>query len=130
MEVTEKGELIDVSHEDKIRETYRELYLNSPWTGTIEERLQDNYLYCITQDDLSLSPGELIELKKLDKSRKEVFVQTGKAGVMSFVAAGIKAGETEEVISRKIWIEMVIDDVPLYINIKCIKVIRDDKKEN
>jgi len=120
------------SHEESMRERFRESYLNDPWIGTIEERLLDGYLYCMTTDDLSLSREELMAIKTarriVEPERREVFVQTGKAGVMTYVKMGKEQGDTEEEIAKRIWVEMIIDGVQLYVNIKCLKVKNDDEK--
>ena len=124
----------ELTHEDRVRKKFRNMYLNDPWTGTIEQRLLDGYLYCLSKDDLSLSPEELkmeheARLKR-GVNRREVFVQTGKQGVLIYVDIGKKAGDTEEVIAKSIWIQMRIQGVELYVNIKNLKVLDDDQKEN
>lgn len=119
----------EISYSDTVRDIFRKRFLNDPWEGTIEERLLDGYLYCLTSDDLSLSKDELIKERAARKSigdnRREVFVQTGKAGVLMFVEAGKKEGQDEAMISKMIWVEMIIDEVRLYVNIKNLKVKKD-----
>jgi hypothetical protein len=123
-----------VSFEQGVRDKFRQMYLYEPWTGTIEERLLDGYLYSLSHDDLSLTLEELIaerQLKlKAGVNRREVFVQTGKAGVLAYVEAGRKQGHSEEMIAKSIWLQMKVYGVELYLNIKCLKVIKDENDTN
>ena len=115
-------------HEQEIRDKMHELFLNEEFSGTIEERLMDGYLYTLSSEDLSLSDEERIRIR--GPYKREVMVQTGKAGVLSYIAAGKKQGQSEAMIAKGIWIDMIVQDVRMFVNIKNIKInAKDDLQE-
>ena len=112
------------TREAEVRQMFHDLFINTPWSGTIEERLLDGYLYTLTSEDMTLAPDQRSKNRAINS--RQVMVQTGKAGVMTLVEQGKKRGQTEAEISKTIWIEMVVEKVRVYVNIKNLK-ITDEK---
>lgn len=114
-------------HEQEVRLKMQNLFLNEEFTGTIEERLMSGYLYTLSQEDLTLPAGHPEREAMKTVFNRPVTAQTGKAGVLAYVQAGKRGGETEAMIARNIWIEMVIEGVKLYVNIKNLKITKKDE---
>lgn len=112
------------TREAEVRQMFHDLFINTPWSGTIEERLLDGYLYTLTSEDMTLSVDARVKDRTINQ--RQVMVQTGKAGVMTLVEQGKRRGQTEDEISKMIWIEMVVEGVRVYVNIKNLK-ITDEK---
>ena len=113
--------------EQNIRDKMRHLFLTEEFTGTIEERLMDGYLYTLCQEDLTASDEERKAVR--GNFARPVMVQTGMAGVLEFIKQGKRNNTPESVIARGIWIEMVVEGVRMYVNIKNVRVTKKDEKD-
>lgn len=114
----------EAMHEQAVREKMRELYLNGPFEGTIEERLLEGYLYNITQEDLTLPPDHPDRKAKRFAGQGAVIISTGKAGVTTYVESCKRQnpGASDESIARTIWIEIIVEGVKMHVSIKDLKV--------
>jgi hypothetical protein len=106
----------------EIMDRLHRLYVNTPWTGTIEERLVDGILYIITDKDLSLH-----KVNDLFTSKNRMppgLIGGIKPAILGHIASAKKVGKSEEEISKQIWLETVIDGVEVFLNIKNINVLK------
>lgn len=125
--ITSKLKGVDIekdNHESDVRTRMRGLFLNEAFAGTIEERLMDGYLYILSHEDLTLSEEE--RSKTRPRGQKGVMAHTGKAGVLVYIESGKRNNLKEEAIARNIWIEMIVEGVKLYVNIKNLKITKKD----
>jgi len=121
----EVWDIIDLKNEQlrqqNVRKKMRELYLSTSLVGTIEERLIDGNLYSLCKEDLTMPAMERMALQSQGKlGPVPIMTQTGKAGVLSFIQAGREHKATDVEIAKGIWIEMNVEGVLMYVNIKNI----------
>lgn len=112
--------------EAEVRDMFHKLFIETPWKGTIEERLLDGYLYTLTSEDMTLPREDRVAVRL--PNQRQVMVQTGKAGVMTYVEAGRKRNLPDAEISKSIWIQMKVEGVLVYVNIKNLKVNNEESE--